>query len=187
MVKYIGSIVNEIPVFSKYIVKELYKRKNNIFNVLTCNKDDQIQTASQLISSNLAENLKEKSGNNEKIKSNIYELLDLILIKSFETTEYQYLIVINILNQILEQLVKTNSLPILAFLFKNQILSKLLSHFTNSKEKSFLKTSLSLISLLVSYCETETWTYEDMKNKIIPSTFSAEKIKVLYNESSHSN
>jgi hypothetical protein len=140
-----------------------------------------------MISLNLAENLNEKLGNNEKIKSKIYELLDLILIKSFETTEYQYLIVINIFNQILEQLLKTNSLPILAFLFKNQIVSKLLSYFTYRKEKYFLKTSLSLISLLVSYCETDTWTYEDLKNEIIPSTFTAGEIKVSINNCSHSN
>jgi len=168
MVKYIDSIVKDIPDFSKYIVKELYKRKNNIFYILTSNKDDQIQTASQMISLNLAENLNEKLGNNEKIKSKIYELLDLILIKSFETTEYQYLIVINIFNQ-------------------NQIVSKLLSYFTYRKEKYFLKTSLSLISLLVSYCETDTWTYEDLKNEIIPSTFTAGEIKVSINNCSHSN
>ena len=98
MINNINSIVKEIPEYSKYIVTELYKRKTNIFDILIYNKDDQIQSASHMISRNFAENLDNNISNNKEITNKIFEMIDLILIKTIQTSKYQYLMVLIYLN-----------------------------------------------------------------------------------------
>ena len=73
-------------------------------------------------------------------------------------------------------MVKTKSPTIISFLFKNKVISKLLT-ILNKADKHKRNASLSLIGILVSYCETNSWHEDDLNNGVIPPTYSGGKNK----------